>query len=108
MVSFGRENQFESCGGNFAAGGTNAGLSFDNALLDRFYRHSFTSDEFYGRLNVLFLSGEQNGHYSDRIVHRSLPDIKYDIGKFPAHLPDDRLLDLFWRRKSEPAATGKI
>ena len=108
MLFYGRKNQLGSCGGQFAAGGTNAGLSFDNALFDRFYRHSFISDEFYGRLNVLFLSREQNSHYADCIVHRSLPDIKHDIREFPAHLPDDRLLHFFGRREGEPAATGEL
>src|SRR5262249_52704234 len=82
-------------------------LSFHYALFDRFDRHSFTSDKFDGRLNVLLLAGEQYGHNANRIVNACLADVKNHVRKLPAHLPDNRLLHFLRRRKCKPASSRK-
>ena len=64
------------------------------------------SDEFDGGLHVVFGAGEKDGHDADLVLHTGLADVETDIGKLPAHLPDDRLLDLRARGEGEPAAAG--
>ena len=47
-------------------------------------------------------------HDADLVLHAGLADIKADVRKRPAHLPDDRLLDLFAGREGEPAAFREV
>src|SRR5262249_8641403 len=49
-------------------------------------------------------AAEQHGHDSDFILYAGLADVKCDLRIGPAHLPDNRLLDLPGGGKRQPAS----
>src|SRR5438105_329677 len=81
--------------------------TFDNGLLDRLDRHSLGSDKFDGAFNVALLATEQDRHDPDVVLNAGLADVKRHIRELPAHLPDNRLLDLRSRRERKPAAAAE-
>src|SRR5262245_4793951 len=82
--------------------------ALNHALFDGFDGDAFAAHELDGGEDFLLLSAEKHRHDADLVLNARLADVEADIGKFPAHLPDDWLLDLRSGRESKPAAAGKL